>query len=55
MSKQFQLYFYKVYMIITKSKSSVSFVVATSIFVIRLTNGAQFSNPTSVAALCPII
>ena len=33
----------------TKSKSSVSVIVVTSIFVIHLVNGAQFLNVTCVA------
>ena len=39
-TKQFQLYFYKLYIIITKSKSSASFAAVPWIFLIRLTNGA---------------
>ena len=33
----------------TKSKSSASFILAPSIFVIHLVNGAQFLNVTCVA------
>ena len=37
----------------TKSKFSASSVVVPSIFVIRLENGAQFLNATSINS-CPI-
>ena len=39
----------------TKSKYSVSSIVVLSIFVIRLMNGTQFLNSTSVARLRPEI
>ena len=39
----------------TKSKCSASHIVASSIFVIHLVNGAQFLNATSVATLQPAI
>ena len=39
----------------TKSKSSASFNVIPSIFVIHLMNGAQFLNATGVELLCVLV
>ena len=38
-----------------KSKSSASFIVAPSIFVVHLENGAQFLNDTCVGAVTVIL
>ena len=45
-SDYFELYSYRLYIGITKSKSSASFIVFPPIFAIHLVNGAQFLNAT---------